>query len=130
MIIPFPNTSDEAVYLLVRVQCSEIKISEIVLIWVILNIIQSFFFFNLENSLCELKVLVQHYLNCSYSKCGLLVSIAGSLLKMQSSGSHPRPTELDCNLTRSVGFLHALWDALFPTGKMQAVDDEIQRDEK
>lgn len=43
-MIPFPNTSDEAVCLLVRVQCSEIKISEIVLIWVILNIIQSFFF--------------------------------------------------------------------------------------
>ena len=51
-----------------------------------------------------------------------------SLLKMKHLGPYPRPTEFDCSFTKSSGFLHALWDALFSTGEMQAVDD-VQRRE-
>lgn len=47
---------------------------------------------------------------------------------MKHPGPHRRPTELDCSFTKSSGFLHALCDALFSTGEVQAVDD-VQRRE-
>lgn len=49
---------------------------------------------------------------------------------MQNLGPYPRPTESDCNLTRSLDFLYAPRDAVFPAGKMQVVDDDIQKEEK
>lgn len=137
MQISFPNTSDEVACLLVRVQCSEIQILDS---FNLDNpkhytIFLSFsLFFNLENSLCKVTLFIQCCVNPFYLMYGLLISsntgITWELVKNAESWPLPQTTESDFNLTRFPSFLHAMLDAFFLIGKMQVVDDEVEKEGK